>query len=590
MSPPPAKKRRQERSNNGNNNVVKASSKEHDDNTSPVLVHHLDYSQGKRKKTSLPKQFSLQSGLDELLAPMLKEDFLAHCLRKRAVHITTNTSNAKNQECQSQRVTQLRQEMCNLDAATILRETSSDNIFLWLRPNGATYQQATNGENKRDFIQSVEISDVETAIALHKTAGHATYCRAPPKVEQCLVSNLLRETGLGCGQYDPSGESTIKLGRGEVETFISTEGHLTNWHYDFQENLTIQLSGTKRWTLRRGTIQDPMRGCTPHYAAPEAVESQLKAAHLFDTKFQFGFPQPGVNAVGDSVVIDVKPGDVLYFPAGMWHKVETVAPGVSINVSLMASNYASMTCQALQHFLLRDPKWRQPVLQNGTQNAVEHLKRLLHELPDKIRELERDGKGAEAILPPVLQYPPQFQINDGDDAEDWESVEGQERVGEEASPSEEYSDGANYDEEEEEKVLENDHEGRAVIDPLTFDGYPKGWSCFGDVDLPELRFVRNPLASLLKLADITSFYKDATTGDKHSSRDDATYVLNVNFAGNEMHESAVRILLQDNPTRVISQLYDRERKGHGEEVIMPRQEGAKSISKFLLFHGYLLQS
>jgi hypothetical protein len=227
MSPPPAKKRRQERSNNANNKEVKAPSKEHDDNTSPVLVHHLDYSQGKRKKTSLPKQFSLQSGLDELLAPMLKEDFLAHCLRKRAVHITTNTSNAKNQECQSQRVTQLRQEMCNLDAATILRETSSDNIFLWLRPNGATHQQATNGENKRDFIQSVEISDVETAIALHKTAGHATYCRAPPKVEQCLVSNLLRETGLGCGQYDPSGESTIKLGRGEVETFISTEGHLT---------------------------------------------------------------------------------------------------------------------------------------------------------------------------------------------------------------------------------------------------------------------------------------------------------------------------------------------------------------------------
>ncbi|CAD7923940.1 unnamed protein product [Amoebophrya sp. A120] len=51
----------------------------------------------------------------------------------------------------------------------------------------------------------------------------------------------------------------------EIETFISKKGHITDWHQDFQENFTIQLQGVKRWYIRKGRVQEPILGITPHY-------------------------------------------------------------------------------------------------------------------------------------------------------------------------------------------------------------------------------------------------------------------------------------------------------------------------------------
>lgn len=115
--------------------------------------------------------------------------------------------------------------------------------------------------------------------ALHRSGSHAAYCRAPPLLEQHLVGNVLRATGLGGGHYHPPHGETVTLGgnttlgRGEVELFISAAAspdtskergkHTTGWHTDFQENFTIQLSGIKRWTLRRGRIRHPLRATTP---------------------------------------------------------------------------------------------------------------------------------------------------------------------------------------------------------------------------------------------------------------------------------------------------------------------------------------
>eukprot|EP00978_Attheya_sp_CCMP212_P047791 scaffold430725_cov63-Attheya_sp.AAC.1 len=249
--------------------------------------------------------------------------------------------------------------MFGLDAKSIFSETSSDSVFVWLTDNtstdkttGSTSSSQSTQKSKEPtgndtshsipLIRSVEIPDPDTAFALHTTAGHATYCRAPPELEQRLVSTMLRETGLGCGQYDPSGTSAISMGRGEVEVFIGTAGHTTGWHTDFQENFTIQLSGSKKWTLRQGTVQYPLRGCTPHYASPETVESQLKAARLSNPTFQFDQHHLDTNGFGDEEEVLLETGDTLYFPAGMWHKVETVEPGVSINISLMGMNYATL--------------------------------------------------------------------------------------------------------------------------------------------------------------------------------------------------------------------------------------------------------
>lgn len=600
---------------------------------SPVIIRYIDY--GNPQKQAVPS-ISLHPDLDSLLYPLEGNVFLKNHLRQKAVHITCHEE--WNELHATTRVTELCQEMCHLNVESILRETSSDNIFIWLRrpPEQSHDQRSKNGKsggsNKRnnlrnkqqekDLIQSIEISDVDTAIALYNVGGHATYCRAPPKVEQSLVSSLLRATGLGCGQYDPSGESMISLGRGEVETFVSTPGHVTNWHYDFQENFTIQLSGIKRWTIQQGTISDPIRGCTPHYAAPEAVESQLKAAHLFDRKFQFGHPVTGITATGKEVSIDVKPGDVFYFPAGMWHKVETIEPGVSINVSLMANNYAQLVGQAIQHYLFQFPEWRQSVRHNSAHDAIQHLNQLLQHLPDRLLGLSN----AESILPPVLQHAPTFCPIEDDDIDDEEEEEGDqdmdhgERKQKRATKHDDDDDDDKEEEEEEEEesmgssdgkddVSSSEEEGvltEEVIDPREYkDKNPEHWNALNlEVDTC-LVFRRNPLAVLHRMDEMTKFYHhqqdERTTRGGMATLWENVFILNVNYAGNEMHQSAVRVVFCDSEAGFVQRLYEQlECTTAGDkilDVVVPHREIRQRIAsqdlpfvEFLIYHGYITVS
>lgn len=192
-----------------------------------------------------------------------------------------------------------------------------------------------SSSSSSSLIRSIEVGDSETALALYR-AGHPMYCRAPTELEQLLVPALFENTGLGCGQYFYSSASrtglpqdedeeeeeeeeeeeqekngnhpsssgrflrrsapprsapvppcvttaTSCLGRGEIELFVSAQaGAVTEWHYDFQENFTLQLPGRKKWNLQSNTrIHSTLpRAVTPHYQSKSVVEGQLLAARL----------------------------------------------------------------------------------------------------------------------------------------------------------------------------------------------------------------------------------------------------------------------------------------------------------------------
>lgn len=616
-------------------------------NDSPVVVRKIQYD-GDSHENNVPN-ISLSPTLGELMYPVNEDEFLRNYFRKKAVHITSNDGSRGEQHAKT-RTSLLRAEMFNLSVDMIMRETSSDSVFLW------KCDKATTKEGSKDsLISSVEVEDVDEAIALHKKKGHAVYCRAPPNIEQNLVASLLRATGMGCGQYDPSGESVVSMGRGEVETFISSPGHVTNFHFDFQENFTIQLSGIKRWILKQGTLRDPARGCTPHYAAPEAVESQLKAAHLYDHKFRFGHPREGITSTGASTSVELHAGDVFYFPAGLWHRVETVEPGVSINVSLMASTYASVTCQALQHLLYKDKEWREPVINNPTHNVVGKLKNLLSSLPGIIKRLEQDGQGVQAIIPPVLQFPPAFSTDVGEDEEEWncDNEYDEEKMETDAAavaaaaeppPSsppdpkkgcQESStknnlelssevkrrgdddcteDGVNLQNEkniaDEDDVYVDDDDNDVVdeeegddvdsdadfymTDPVDADeySYPDKWK-FSVEPGHTVRLKRNPLAALHDVFEIENFYANK---DDENSTLKQVFVLNINYAGNDTHQSAVRVVFNDNSSGLVRMLYEKERSDKddamdwGNATDFVADHGNIAMLKFLVFHGYLLPS
>jgi hypothetical protein len=463
--------------------------------------------------------------LQNMLYPLPETAFLEKYFRKCAVHIPAIQKEGDvADEAAKRRMRCIMELLYDLDPEQLFRETSSESIFVWLRaPSAASNDKDNDSSNKKTLINSIEVSDPDMALALYQ-AGNATYCRAPEAVEQKLVAALLENTGLGCGQYEgnrgtngTNGSTGLQaMGRGEVEVFLSAvAGHLTNWHYDFQENFTMQLSGTKRWTMQKGTVKHPVRGCTPHYASPGTVEPQLKAAHLADPDFEFGHPETGVNAVGEVESVLLRPGDTFYFPAGMWHKVEVIEPGVSINISLMATNYATITCQALQHVLLKQDQWREAVVRNHKTGVVDHLKKLLKELPGVIQDFETSG-GAEWILPPVLQHGKVTRdpVDEDDDGEEDDDDDG-------------FIEDSDGEKEE------------AVIDFLKFvppNGEP----------LPKnvCSFSKNPLASLISEKSITEFYHGSNPGTTNDN-DDEIFVLNVNYAGNESHESTVRVRIKE---------------------------------------------
>ena len=305
-----------------------------------------------RKKVLRPDSDKL---LDEMLYPMSSDEFLKKHFKKNAVCIQRqheSPPNKKSKQCNSDADSidsygnsDLISLLCHkylfdLDVRQIFAETSSENVFLWLSP--------PSDASTHDSLNSVEISDSDTAYALHQSGSHPAYCRAPPLLEQLLVGSLLRSTGLGGGHYLPPHRDTLTLGgtttlgRGEVELFIgasnqykkqtndkdSTKKHTTGAHTDFQENFTIQLSGVKRWTLRRGRVRHPLRATTPHYCREASVvENQLKVARLCcmvgdaaaTVQGNYGFVYNDHNAYGPEQTITLYPGDVLYFPSGMWH-------------------------------------------------------------------------------------------------------------------------------------------------------------------------------------------------------------------------------------------------------------------------------
>jgi hypothetical protein len=197
--------------------------------------------------------------LESILYPLSPIDFKSTCFRRKAVYIRSNRKDRARDI--------ITNYMFELDSKQIFEETSSDSVFLWIPSNDKGQGNCSN-TNQKKCLHSIEVQDPSTAHILHTNSNYASYCRAPPELEQLLISSMLKELGFGLGQYDPTGkfkqnhelqyhkfefiphnkyfpdfegEKLTTLGRGEVETFIGTKGHVTDWHTDFQVRMLITV-------------------------------------------------------------------------------------------------------------------------------------------------------------------------------------------------------------------------------------------------------------------------------------------------------------------------------------------------------------
>ena len=138
--------------------------------------------------------------LESILHPLSPQTFKSTCFRKKAVHIHSD---------REERVHDINTNyLFGLNPKRIFEETSSDSIFLWIPSSGKRKHSSSNEtSNVREVLQSIDVQDPNTAYILHTHSNYASYCRAPPELEQVLVSSMLRELCFGLGQYDPTGKS-----------------------------------------------------------------------------------------------------------------------------------------------------------------------------------------------------------------------------------------------------------------------------------------------------------------------------------------------------------------------------------------------
>ena len=107
---------------------------------------------------------ALEGLLYPIKAALLSQKGSSHYKQRpklsRATHVQT-------------RVSSLRAEMFNLRPDKIMQGTSSDSVFLWKCDKAATKNGGNSG-----LINSVEVEEVDEAVALHQQNGHSVYCKS----------------------------------------------------------------------------------------------------------------------------------------------------------------------------------------------------------------------------------------------------------------------------------------------------------------------------------------------------------------------------------------------------------------------------
>jgi len=434
--------------------------------------------------------------------------------------------------------------MWGLDVSSILENTASENgIHCWLKTAGQNV-----GDVKTSSLDSISVDQASVALKLHN-AGHSLYCRASPELESVLVPKLLDELGIGVKNADSD-----RFRRGEIETFISKKSHVTEFHTDFQENFTFQLSGFKRWWFRDSTASAPMRGCTPHFGtkqAPSVVETQLKALRLGQPLFSAEeFMKSSVVDGETSIVLG--PGDVLYHPAGVWHRVECLEDSVAINVSLVGASLAELVGSAVTQMLCADSRWRGPVRVGGLQEE-DHMALL------RAGEVLKAASDALKLLIPSDILP-------------LRSIRGEcdllPLVG--GGKSEVGSESSNDTEGSQDEGDDSSEEGVFDVTDLAVINLPVFFSS-------ARRFRLNPLAVLTSGADLIVNGWTPPASCENLEPEVSLVLVHINF-GNEMLESVSRSLLAV-PTEGLAVVYALSTRKNPSKLEFSRDELLRAVTE-----------
>jgi hypothetical protein len=156
----------------------------------------------------------LEPGLESFCWPLRAQEFLNSVYQKRSLVVLGS----------GQRLAQLAPSLLDLDLPALLEGASK--ITVWMKTLGGQMQYLSAPPD----------------IALNcYAAGHSLYFNPSMEIQKKYIKALCSDLRLDFGLSLDGGFG------GDLEIFAVVGSHDTPWHFDAQENFTIQLKGTKRW-------------------------------------------------------------------------------------------------------------------------------------------------------------------------------------------------------------------------------------------------------------------------------------------------------------------------------------------------------
>ena len=330
-------------------------------------------------RTPAPEIGPITPDVSSFLQPMSRDVFFDQIYQQKALAVKVHP------KLRTTRLEVVASLMEGFNPVAMLQQSNSEGgISVWMKCN-------VGGQS---VLQSIKVGPSEAKTAYD--AGHSLYFRGSELLESTFLPAFAKSVGYNFGANFRDG-----LRRSEIEVFASHTGHLTDWHFDFQENFTIQLRGSKKWSIYKASIPHPHRACAMHFHGAENVKvlHTQHQIHRLDNPNFCGLPE-NIEELCETVIL--QPGDVLYHPAGCWHKVETIVGpeatnSLSINMSFFPMTWGDLMTETLQQHFATKPHWRERIRFDCASEARAHLGSRMKNLVSEIGALT-----AKDVIPDVI--------------------------------------------------------------------------------------------------------------------------------------------------------------------------------------------
>jgi len=134
-----------------------------------------------------------------------------------------------------------------------------------------------------------------------------------------------------------------------MTSYASPDGHGFGTHWDGQASFILQLEGSKRWRFS----SKPALPWPPVVLANAGIVPEMVERYPW---MRVRFPDQEDEAAFEEQVL--APGDVLYLPAGTWHRARAIDYSVALTMACVPMTAADFVDDVIRGHLSKSVDWR----------------------------------------------------------------------------------------------------------------------------------------------------------------------------------------------------------------------------------------